>query len=139
MVLGAWALLHTRNSEFNWMTDLDAAEMKRFIAWFNDTAPGGDTPLPALTRAARAHLHFVCIHPFEDGNGRIGRLLIALLVAFGRRGLLGPYLQDANISIAFTQVAVVLAQIFVSAPFFIRSAHLRPSSRGGMKSLPYTM
>ena len=26
----AWALLHTRNSEFNWMTDLDAAEMKRF-------------------------------------------------------------------------------------------------------------
>ena len=53
------------------MTD----EMKRFIAWFNDTAPGGKTPLPALTRAAIAHLYFVCIHPFEDGNGRIGRAL----------------------------------------------------------------
>jgi Fic family protein len=51
------------------------AEMKRFIDWFSDTAPGGKNPLPALTRAALAHLHFVCIHPFEDGNGRIGRAL----------------------------------------------------------------
>jgi Fic family protein len=50
-------------------------EMKRFIAWFNDTAPGGKNPLLALTRAAVAHLYFVCIHPFEDGNGRIGRAL----------------------------------------------------------------
>jgi len=32
-------------------------------------------PLPALTRAGLAHLYFVCIHPFEDGNGRIGRAL----------------------------------------------------------------
>src|SRR5215470_1617803 len=50
-------------------------EMKRFIAWFNDTAPSGKTPLPALTRAGIVHLYFVCIHPFEDGNGRIGRAL----------------------------------------------------------------
>jgi Fic family protein len=50
-------------------------EMKRFIAWFNDTAPSGKTPLPALTRAGVVHLYFVCIHPFEDGNGRIGRAL----------------------------------------------------------------
>jgi Fic family protein len=56
-------------------SDRMAAEMKRFVAWFNDTAPGGRTPLPALTRASRAHLHFVSIHPFEDGNGRIGRAL----------------------------------------------------------------
>lgn len=52
-----------------------AAEMKRFIAWFNGTAPGANTQLPALRRAALAHLHFVCIHPFEDGNGRIARAL----------------------------------------------------------------
>lgn len=51
------------------------AEMKRFVAWFNDSAPGGRKALPALTRAALAHLYFVCIHPFEDGNGRIGRAL----------------------------------------------------------------
>lgn len=50
-------------------------EMARFVAWFNDTAPAGKAPLPALTRAALAHLHFVCIHPFENGNGRIGRAL----------------------------------------------------------------
>jgi Fic family protein len=51
------------------------AEMERFVAWFNDTAPGGGAPLPALTRAGIAHLYFLCIHPFEDGNGRIGRAL----------------------------------------------------------------
>jgi Fic family protein len=51
------------------------AEMKRFVAWFNDSAPSGEKALPALTRAARAHLYFVCIHPFEDGIARIGRAL----------------------------------------------------------------
>lgn len=50
-------------------------EMKNFIAWFNATAPAGERALPALTRAGIAHLYFVCIHPFEDGNGRIGRAL----------------------------------------------------------------
>src|SRR5882724_11033909 len=50
-------------------------EMKQFVTWFNDTAPGGKTPLPPLTRAGIAHLYFVCVHPFEDGNGRIGRAL----------------------------------------------------------------
>jgi hypothetical protein len=38
-------------------------------------APPHASPLPALTRAAIAHLYFVYIHPFEDGNGRIGRAL----------------------------------------------------------------
>ena len=50
-------------------------EMARFIAWFQRTAPNGSEPLPALTRAGIAHLYFVCIHPFEDGNGRIGRAI----------------------------------------------------------------
>jgi Fic family protein len=47
-------------------------EMKAFVRWFNHTAPGGET-LPTLTRAGIAHLYFVSIHRFEDGNGRIGR------------------------------------------------------------------
>ncbi|HEX6291052.1 MAG TPA: ABC transporter permease [Herpetosiphonaceae bacterium] len=47
---------------------------------------------------------------------------IALLVAFGRRGLLGQYLVDVGISIAFTQAAVVLAQTFVAAPFYVKAA-----------------
>ena len=50
-------------------------EMDAFVAWFNETAPGGKRPLPTLTRAGIAHLYFVSIHPFEDGNGRIGRAL----------------------------------------------------------------
>ncbi len=48
-------------------------EMTQFIKWFNDTAPDGKNPLPALARGGIAHLYFVCTHPFEDGNGRIGR------------------------------------------------------------------
>jgi molybdate transport system permease protein len=47
---------------------------------------------------------------------------IALLMAFGRRGLLGQPLADAGISLAFTTAAVVLAQCFVAVPFYVRSA-----------------
>jgi Fic family protein len=50
-------------------------EMARFVEWFSRTAPMGTDPLPALTRAGIAHLYFVSIHPFEDGNGRIGRAI----------------------------------------------------------------
>jgi len=50
-------------------------EMAAFIDWFNDSGPTGKNPLPALTRAGIAHLYFVSIHPFDDGNGRIGRVL----------------------------------------------------------------
>lgn len=50
-------------------------EMRRFIAWFNDSSSLGSAPLPAVTRAAIAHLWFETIHPFEDGNGRLGRAL----------------------------------------------------------------
>ena len=48
-------------------------EMERFVRWFNRSAPGGDVPLPALTRSGMAHIYFESIHPFEDGNGRVGR------------------------------------------------------------------
>jgi Fic family protein len=51
------------------------SEMKRFIEWFNRTAPGSAELLPAITGAGVAHLYFESIHPFEDGNGRIGRAI----------------------------------------------------------------
>jgi Fic family protein len=57
------------------------AEMTRFIDWFNRSAPGNSEALPALTRAGIAHLYFICIHPFEDGNGRIGRAIVEKVLA----------------------------------------------------------
>ena len=50
-------------------------EMNVFIEWFNATNPKGKIPLAPLIRAGIVHLYFVCIHPFEDGNGRIARAL----------------------------------------------------------------
>jgi Fic family protein len=65
-------------------------EMARFVEWFNRTSPGGETVLPPITRAGIAHLYFVTIHPFEDGNGRIGRAVSekALSQAVGQPTLL---------------------------------------------------
>ncbi|WP_420417397.1 Fic family protein [Pacificispira sp.] len=51
------------------------SEMERFISWFNRTAPDSEAPLAPLARASLAHLYFELIHPFEDGNGRIGRAI----------------------------------------------------------------
>jgi molybdate transport system permease protein len=47
---------------------------------------------------------------------------LALLLVFGRRGVLGSPLQTVGLDIAFTTIAVILAQTFVSAPFFVRAA-----------------
>lgn len=49
---------------------------------------------------------------------------VAMLMAFGRNGLLGPALGSVGISLPFTTVAVVFAQIFVAAPFYIRAARI---------------
>jgi Fic family protein len=66
-------------------------EMCRFIKWFNDTAPSGKKEMKkAPVRSAIAHLYFESIHPFEDGNGRIGRAIAekALSQTIGRPVLL---------------------------------------------------
>lgn len=49
---------------------------------------------------------------------------LALLIAFGRRGLFGSALSIIGISLPFTTAAVVLAQTFVAAPLFVRSARI---------------
>jgi molybdate transport system permease protein len=47
---------------------------------------------------------------------------LALLITFGRRGLLGPVLQDWDIRIVFSEKAVILAQVFVAMPFYVRAS-----------------
>lgn len=53
------------------------AEMGAFLSWFNNRPSG----LDGLIRAGIAHLWFVTIHPFEDGNGRIARTITDLALA----------------------------------------------------------
>lgn len=60
-------------------------EMDRFFEWFNRS----ERLLPAIARSGIAHLYFESIHPFEDGNGRIGRAISekALAQGLGRASL----------------------------------------------------
>ncbi|WP_213979750.1 Fic family protein [Sphingomonas sp. dw_22] len=58
-------------------------EMKAFISWFNDSRPDGPSQVSALARAGIAHLWFESIHPFEDGNGRLGRAIAEKALAQG--------------------------------------------------------
>lgn len=55
---------------------------------------------------------------------------IALLMAFGRQGVIGQWLDGLGITVGFTTTAVVMAQIFVAAPFYVRSA------RAGLQRVP---
>ena len=51
-------------------------EMRRFLDWFN-----GDATTEPVLKAAQAHLWFVTIHPFDDGNGRIARAIADMALA----------------------------------------------------------
>lgn len=51
-------------------------EMERFLKWLN-----GPNTKPSVTASAIAHLWFVCIHPFDDGNGRIARAISDMILA----------------------------------------------------------
>ncbi len=66
-----------------------AAEMDTFVEWFNEATEDG-VAADALAVAGAAHLYFECVHPFEDGNGRIGRALAekALARCLGRPSLI---------------------------------------------------
>jgi Fic family protein len=58
-------------------------EMAAFWAWLDRTDPKGATPLPPITRAGVAHPWFESLHPYEDGNGRIGRAISEKILAQG--------------------------------------------------------
>jgi len=67
-------------------------EMAAFVEWFN-----GDAPLDPVLRAAVAHLWFVTIHPFEDGNGRIARAIADMMLARSEGGSQRFYSMSAQI------------------------------------------
>lgn len=69
-----------------------AREMKRFLAWFN-APPTGDLVL----RAALAHLWFITIHPFDDGNGRIARAIADMMLSRSERSPRRFYSMSAEI------------------------------------------
>ncbi|MFC2109942.1 Fic family protein [Bacteroidota bacterium] len=56
-------------------------EMEQFITWFNEIHDPKYSKMLPLVKAGLAHLYFVCIHPFEDGNGRIARALAEKSIA----------------------------------------------------------
>lgn len=88
----------------------------------------------AVTIAAGTPLAYILARKRFPGRGLLDVLIdlplvlppvvagIALLMAFGRRGILGGALDSAGINIPFTTTAVVMAQVFVASPFYIRAA-----------------
>ena len=55
-------------------------EMQKFLRWFNK-----EEPVSSVIRSAIAHFWFVSVHPFEDGNGRLARILSDMLLARGEK------------------------------------------------------
>ena len=68
--------------------------MAELVAWLEAPDPNE----PVAVRAAMAHLHLVSIHPFADGNGRMGRILQSLV--FAREGVLAPELASIETYLA---------------------------------------
>jgi len=68
------------------------AEMAAFLEWFN-----GPPPLDGIVTAALAHLWFVTIHPFDDGNGRIARTLADMALARSERSSIRFYSLSSQI------------------------------------------
>ncbi|NLO70114.1 MAG: Fic family protein [Porphyromonadaceae bacterium] len=74
--------------------DLIEKEINRFIKWFNE-----EDSIDLVIKAAIAHLWFVTIHPFQDGNGRITRALTDMLLARSDRSTQRFYSMSAQIRI----------------------------------------
>ncbi len=81
-------------------------EMNQFLDWFNR-----DLPIDLVLKAAVAHLWFVIIHPFEDGNGRITRALTDMLLAQSDKTNQRFYSMSAQIRIERKQYYEILEKI----------------------------
>jgi Fic family protein len=68
-------------------------ELHSFLAWYNDPPP----ELDGLLRAGLAHVWFELIHPFEDGNGRVGRALLDRALAQDERRAVRLYSVSARL------------------------------------------
>lgn len=101
-------------------------EMDQFITWFNNP----EQNQLILGRAAQAHVYFESIHPFEDGNGRIGRAIVEKLLsqALGHPTLIAvsqvierrkkeyyQYLAECNRSLQIDRWAVFFAEAILQA------------------------
>jgi Fic family protein len=68
------------------------SEMKKFLVWFNK-----EDGMDRVLKAAVAHLWFVTIHPFEDGNGRMARAIADMMLARSERSTQRFYSMSAQI------------------------------------------
>lgn len=89
----------------SWAPDslLLESEMSRFLDWFNNI-----TELDLVLKASIAHLWFVTVHPFEDGNGRIARALADMLLAQSDKSPQRFYSMSAQIRIERKQYYEIL-------------------------------
>ncbi|TVP60036.1 MAG: Fic family protein [Halomonadaceae bacterium] len=71
-------------------------EMARFLRWFNEES----LELPGIARAAIAHLWFETIHPYEDGNGRVGRTIADKALS---QSLAAPFLLSTGTVFSLTR------------------------------------
>ena len=84
-------------------SSLVESEMSRFLDWFNESSE-----LDLVLKASVAHLWFVTIHPFDDGNGRITRALTDMLLAQSDRSSQRFYSMSAQIRLERKQYYEIL-------------------------------
>lgn len=81
-LLGRWQSMAVPEQRYTsilrgaYRNDLSPMQIVRFIDWYNQTSPlSGNKSITGVARAGIAHLWFEVIHPFDDGNGRVGRAI----------------------------------------------------------------
>jgi molybdate transport system permease protein len=123
--------------------DVIAALKLSFITTAISTVLAVIFGLPAAIVLARGNFRF---HRFLEILATLPTVLpptvagLALLLAYGRTGLVGKYLNMAGIQIPFTTTAVVMAQVFVAAPFFVNTARAGLEQlQGRYESAAYTL